>query len=634
MSISPITSHLLSHLTYQPPSIRVITMRSYIANNTTVYVYRTSDLIYDLPVCDHLVQIEAYLHLIFVCITGNIYSMPSKNSKAYIEFTYPLKAGTSDYVHDCLAIQLYSWEELPISLELTILDSKNLRKRIYFSTSYHGIDTNELHAKVPWNQSNRNIWTNVIFPLESLTSSCFPGSIFQRLESFQLKPCCRIRKIFLISSTLLQLDRSSIRIPPALDFNPSIEHLNYVFSPSGGDTNSNDQRTQLRSKSPKDMNKRKPSKPKAITEKVPIDDELPNDVIDDIHQQFLLLETASKQSKALDTSDRTKDEGIETPFIKENLLKDLKLLRKKQSEIRNHRNIVESHQKEDRDQSKAIDSSPQPLPPPTILSSTLSANAVSEHDIYQQIDDMMMPQPPNIQTRSSSSKLIAAGANSLNIQNYESPRSSINANNPSAAGTLPIQRSFASIMLSTDKSPSTMRSHEIDNMATSEPSKLTIINRSEDNRPTIDDNKNRETMIIQDRDYDNIRNDPISDHNDETGESFAINTFEKRDDSPAINIQYPEIVENMYASDENTGNHDTIIEADKYYALRRLELLDAVETIREQHKLSSASSDYSVHTPNNEEIEKIIRSVMDAEIEYINMYGMESYTMALGESIL
>jgi hypothetical protein len=205
---------------------------------------------------------------------GNIFSMMNPSSKAYIEFMNPAK--TMMY-HDCIVFQLQSFEDMNISLEFVIIDDKGLRKRVYISTSYQTFESNELHAKVPWCQPDRSIWTNLVFPLNHILSSCFPRSSMTKLESFQLKPCCKIRKVFLISHELLNLqdnDISTIKIPAALNFPHTIESQTILYQ----------------------VMKQAPCSPKVKT--LSSQTSVPEDIVKGLHQEFLKIGQSDKQKSA------------------------------------------------------------------------------------------------------------------------------------------------------------------------------------------------------------------------------------------------------------------------------------------------------------------------------------------------
>jgi Protein of unknown function (DUF667) len=135
-----------------------------------------------------------------------------------------------------LVLQLKSAvQEDPLNLEVVVLDSGGQRRRFLFSTTFRSMDVNSLHAQIPWVQGSRDVWTNVVFNMLQLTQQCF-SSKFASIDSFLLRPCCSLRKIFTLPAILLLPpsveggDDNGLIIPVTFDFPMGTISTTYMFS--------------------------------------------------------------------------------------------------------------------------------------------------------------------------------------------------------------------------------------------------------------------------------------------------------------------------------------------------------------------------------------------------------------------
>jgi Protein of unknown function (DUF667) len=135
-----------------------------------------------------------------------------------------------------LVLQLKSAvQEDPLNLEVVVLDSGGQRRRFLFSTTFRSMDVNSLHAQIPWVQGCRDVWTNVVFNMQQLTQQCF-SSKFASIDSFLLRPCCSLRKIFTLPAALLLppsvegAEDNGLIIPVTFDFPMGTISTTFMFS--------------------------------------------------------------------------------------------------------------------------------------------------------------------------------------------------------------------------------------------------------------------------------------------------------------------------------------------------------------------------------------------------------------------
>jgi hypothetical protein len=79
------------------------------------------------------------------------------------------------------------------------------------------------------------VWTNVVFNMQQLTQQCF-SSKFASIDSFLLRPCCSLRKIFTLPTTLLLppsvegAEDNGLIIPVTFDFPMGTISTTFMFS--------------------------------------------------------------------------------------------------------------------------------------------------------------------------------------------------------------------------------------------------------------------------------------------------------------------------------------------------------------------------------------------------------------------
>uniref|UniRef100_A0A3Q2PJ24 CFAP20 domain containing n=1 Tax=Fundulus heteroclitus TaxID=8078 RepID=A0A3Q2PJ24_FUNHE len=93
-----------------------------------------------------------------------------------------------------LVLQVNVPERHDFSTELVITDLEHLKRRLYFSTVHKEMSATLLHAKIPFTELKRNIWSTLCIDLASIASELFKG--FLTLDGITLFATCKIRRIF------------------------------------------------------------------------------------------------------------------------------------------------------------------------------------------------------------------------------------------------------------------------------------------------------------------------------------------------------------------------------------------------------------------------------------------------------
>jgi Protein of unknown function (DUF667) len=169
-------------------------------------------------------------------IKGFKYTLSGRGSQSSSIQCPSVTKDTLALTQPLLVLQLKSAvQEDPLNLEVVVLDTGGQRRRFLFSTTFRSMDVNSLHAQIPWVQGCRDVWTNVVFNMQQLTLQCF-SSKFGSIDSFLLRPCCSLRKIFTLPATLLLppsvegADDNGLIIPVSFDFPMGTISTTFIFS--------------------------------------------------------------------------------------------------------------------------------------------------------------------------------------------------------------------------------------------------------------------------------------------------------------------------------------------------------------------------------------------------------------------
>eukprot|EP00397_Hematodinium_sp_SG-2012_P007306 GEMP01007349.1.p1 GENE.GEMP01007349.1~~GEMP01007349.1.p1 ORF type:complete len:1107 (+),score=299.75 GEMP01007349.1:334-3654(+) len=110
-------------------------------------------------------------------------------------------------VQPILVMQVYLPQGKPFSVEIGITDATRTRRRLLFSSTFKEMSTNPLHARFPLVDSSsvmrvrRNCWVNLCFDIDAMVPKAWPGQHYKTLDSLQISPDCRLRKVYTIKGT-------------------------------------------------------------------------------------------------------------------------------------------------------------------------------------------------------------------------------------------------------------------------------------------------------------------------------------------------------------------------------------------------------------------------------------------------
>ena len=98
-------------------------------------------------------------------------------------------------MHGFLTFQIYLNTTKSFTIEIAILDTNNVKKRILLSACSKEFIINQLHCRIPIINIPIGIWINFSIDILSFVSECFKGQSFRAIDSIILSADCKIRRI-------------------------------------------------------------------------------------------------------------------------------------------------------------------------------------------------------------------------------------------------------------------------------------------------------------------------------------------------------------------------------------------------------------------------------------------------------
>ena len=131
-------------------------------------------------------------------IKGYCYSIPRGSSPAASIQCPAFARDSLGVVQPLLFLQILCEEGAATSIEATVADARGQRHRLHFASSFQKLESNELHAQIPWAWAGAPCgrWFSAVLDLRAWTARCFRGAEFASLEGFRLKPALKLRKVF------------------------------------------------------------------------------------------------------------------------------------------------------------------------------------------------------------------------------------------------------------------------------------------------------------------------------------------------------------------------------------------------------------------------------------------------------
>ncbi|XP_059169675.1 protein CFAP20DC-like isoform X2 [Physella acuta] len=140
-----------------------------------------------------------------------------------------------------LVLQIYLSKGADFSMELSVTDLGNNKRRILLSTSQKEVQVTPLHAKVPLTIVKKAIWLNLTLDMVSLVGEMWTGQTFRSVDQISISANCRLRRVFTMKSQPPdttedeELDPSinsgeMDNIPKNCQFAPDVQHFTQVIT--------------------------------------------------------------------------------------------------------------------------------------------------------------------------------------------------------------------------------------------------------------------------------------------------------------------------------------------------------------------------------------------------------------------
>lgn len=83
------------------------------------------------------------------------------------------------------------------SIEIGFSDFQKIRRRFVFASAFRETAMTSLHVQIPFDaRVTRDQWINLVFDLQALTETYFPGSTFRSMESICISGSCKLKRVF------------------------------------------------------------------------------------------------------------------------------------------------------------------------------------------------------------------------------------------------------------------------------------------------------------------------------------------------------------------------------------------------------------------------------------------------------
>lgn len=171
-------------------------------------------------------------------VKGYVFDMDKALNGTYIQYSCKNKLHITHNT-PYLVFQMQSWQHIHdlFHMEITLIDHLSQKKRFHLSTSFTHMECNQLHAKIPINKlfftqhfqaNEERYWINFVIDMNELMHKSFPSSQFIKLESFILRPQCKLKRIFAQSSNDNE-SHDGLEIPPSMNFQHDVKYKSFFL---------------------------------------------------------------------------------------------------------------------------------------------------------------------------------------------------------------------------------------------------------------------------------------------------------------------------------------------------------------------------------------------------------------------
>ncbi|XP_062258775.1 uncharacterized protein C3orf67 homolog [Platichthys flesus] len=169
-------------------------------------------------------------------VKGFVYCL--EGSSQTVKMQMPENGKTSlGLLQRFLVLQLNVPQGKDFSIELVITDAEHMKGRLHLSTVHKELTATLLHARIPFVELKRDIWSTLCIDLVSFTAELFKG--FLTLDGITLFATCKVRRIFTMktgpagmSDEVMFLSGTGLMdlLPRSCQFPPDVNHVTQILN--------------------------------------------------------------------------------------------------------------------------------------------------------------------------------------------------------------------------------------------------------------------------------------------------------------------------------------------------------------------------------------------------------------------
>ena len=116
------------------------------------------------------------------------------------------KIKTLSLFQSFIVFQLYLFTSKQLTIEISISDSTNAKRRLIFSTNNLDLAINQLHCRIPIFKFPIGKWVNFSIDILSFVSKCYKNLTFRSVDYISLSMSGKVRYIFAMRTPLIEVN--------------------------------------------------------------------------------------------------------------------------------------------------------------------------------------------------------------------------------------------------------------------------------------------------------------------------------------------------------------------------------------------------------------------------------------------
>ena len=159
-------------------------------------------------------------------VKGNVFTLSHRASGSSPSVNMPSERNISlGLTQSVICFQLNISPSSEFSLDVTVTDQSQFKRKFILATACKVVSVTPLHAKLPLSPFKKGTWVSLTIDLCSLVQGLYRGQSFKHIVSIFISSVCKIRRIFTLRDT-------SVELPRGMEFPIGVEHeeklINFV----------------------------------------------------------------------------------------------------------------------------------------------------------------------------------------------------------------------------------------------------------------------------------------------------------------------------------------------------------------------------------------------------------------------